>query len=293
MGLAGLLVDNTSPLQAASGSSLAENPTAAAVMTATPMLLKPIVEMGFNTKAYGGGKIWGKDTPQHQLDSQQDNFNTPETYKKWAGWLNENGFGDFRPETLRHLFESYGNLAGPLSAIPQSVIADQSEKTLGNKERKGEAFGATLTALGAGMSIQPNALDVANLTYEMDARRYELHRKYGVGETHTEEIYEQYAQRGKRGGIQKDAKYVTEVRLREKGVSEEHIKYIVNGMAYQTKREELDKEFKDLALEYNRLVASGKEDLQVRQSVQTAWDALETLTNDYVKENNNVFFTLR
>ena len=293
MGLAGLLVDNTSPLQAASGSSLAENPTAAAVMTAMPMLLKPIVEMGFNTKAYGGGKIWGKDTPQDQLDSQQDNFNTPETYKKWAGWLTENGFGDFRPETLRHLFESYGNLAGPLSAIPQSVIADQSEKTLGNKERKGEVFGATLTALGAGMSIQPNALDVANLTYEMDARRYELHRKYGVGETHTEEIYEQYAQRGKRGGIQEDAKYVTEVRLREKGVPEEHIKYIVNGMTYQKKREELDKEFKDLALEYNRLVASGKEDLQMRQSVQNAWDALETLTNDYVKENNNVFFTLQ
>ena len=293
MGLAGLLVDNTSPLQAASGSSLAENPTAAAVMTATPMLLKPIVEMGFNTKAYGGGKIWGKDTPQDQLDSQQDNFNTPETYKKWAGWLTENGFGDFRPETLRHLFESYGNLAGPLSAIPQSVIADQSEKTLGNKERKGEVFGATLTALGAGMSIQPNALDVANLTYEMDARRYELHRKYGVGETHTDEIYEQYAQRGERGGIQEDAKYVTEVRLREKGVPEEHIKYIVNGMAYQKKREELDKEFKDLALEYNRLVASGKEDLQMRQSVQNAWDALETLTNDYVKENNNVFFTLQ
>ena len=293
MGLAGLLVDNTSPLQAASGSSLAENPTAAAVMTAMPMLLKPIVEMGFNTKAYGGGKIWGKDTPQDQLDSQQDNFNTPETYKKWAGWLTENGFGDFRPETLRHLFESYGNLAGPLSAIPQSVIADQSEKTLGNKERKGEVFGATLTALGAGMSIQPNALDVANLTYEMDARRYELHRKYGVGETHTDEIYEQYAQRGERGGIQKDAKYVTEVRLREKGVPEEHIKYIVNGMAYQKKREELDKEFKDLALEYNRLVASGKEDLQMRQSVQNAWDALETLTNDYVKENNNVFFTLQ
>lgn len=293
MGLAGLLVDNTSPLQAASGSSLAENPTAAAVMTAMPMLLKPIVEMGFNTKAYGGGKIWGKDTPQDQLDSQQDNFNTPETYKKWAGWLTENGFGDFRPETLRHLFESYGNLAGPLSAIPQSVIADQSEKTLGNKERKGEVFGATLTALGAGMSIQPNALDVANLTYEMDARRYELHRKYGVGETHTDEIYEQYAQRGERGGIQEDAKYVTEVRLREKGVPEEHIKYIVNGMTYQKKREELDKEFKDLALEYNRLVASGKEDLQMRQSVQNAWDALETLTNDYVKENNNVFFTLQ
>lgn len=293
MGLAGLLMDNTSPLQATSGSSLAENPTAAVVLTATPMLIKPIVEMGFNAKAYGGGKIWGKDTPQDQLNSQQDNFNTPETYKKWAGWLNENGFGDFRPETLRHLFESYGNLAGPLSAIPQSVIADQSEKTLGNKERKGEAFGATLTALGAGMSIQPNALDVANLTYEMDARRYELHRKYGVGETHTEEIYEQYAQRGKRGGIQKDAKYVTEVRLREKGVSEEHIKYIINGMAYQKKREELDKEFKTLALEYNRLVASGKEDLQMRQSVQNAWDALENLTNDYVKENNNVFFTLR
>ena len=293
MGLAGLLMDNTSPLQATSGSSLAENPTAAAVLTSTPMLLKPIVEMGFNAKAYGGGKIWDKDTPQDQLNSQQDNFNTPETYKKWAGWLTENGFGDFRPETLRHLFESYGNLAGPLSAIPQSVIADQSEKTLGNKERKGEVFGATLTALGAGMSIQPNALDVANLTYEMDARRYELHRKYGVGETHTDEIYEQYAQRGERGGIQEDAKYVTEVRLREKGVPEEHIKYIVNGMVYQKKREELDKEFKDLALEYNRLVASGKEDLQMRQSVQNAWDALENLTNDYVKENNNVFFTLR
>lgn len=293
LGVASLFVDNLSPVQVTGGSDLAENPTAAAILTAAPMLLKPLAEMALNKKSFGDGQVYYKDTPRGEFDSEQDEFNTPETYKKWAKWLKGNGFGDYRPETLRHLFESYTNLAGPASAIPQSIISDTSEKTLGNKQRKGEVFGPFLTAIGAGMSIQPNALDVANLTFEMQNRRYELHRKYGVGARHSEEMYEKYSKRGKRGGIKKDAKHVTEARLREKGASEAHIKYIINGMEFETKRSDYKKEFETLAMEYNRLVASGKEDLQLRKSVQDAWDAYEKLIHDYVKENNDVFFTLR
>lgn len=286
----GLIVDNTSPIQMASGNVMSENLVTGLALTAAPLLTKPLMEIATNTKSFGGAKIIGRETPKDQYDSDQDNFNVPETYKTWAKFLRETTGIDMRPETVRHLFESY--MYGPAGAIPKSVIQDSSEKSLGNTQRKGEIFGPFLTAIGADMAIQPNALDYAQHTYVMNELRMELHKRYGVGETHGEEVYEQYADRGKRGGIIKRAATVTERAMRDKGVPEHIIEYVVNGMRYNAARKELDGKYKDLATEYYKLRQEGKDDPVMRMAVQSAYEDLENLTYQYVKDNNRAYFKI-
>lgn len=288
--LMGLVVDNTSPMQVASGNVMSENPVTGMALTFTPLLAKPLMEIATNTKSFGGAKIINRETPKDQYDSDQDNFNTPETYKTWARALRETTGIDMRPETMRHLIESYS--WGMLGAFPKSVIQDQSDKTLGNVQRKGEVFGPLITAIGADMAIQPNALDYAQHTYAMNELRMELHKRYGVGETHSEEVYEQYADRGKRGGVIKRADVVTERAMRDKGVPEHVIQYVVNGMRYNKARQEANKNFTELSQKYYELRQQGKDDPVMRMAVQSAWDKLEDLTYNYVKENNRAYFEI-
>ena len=286
----GLVVDNTSPIQFASGNVMSENPVTGMALTITPLLAKPLMEIATNTKSFGGAKIINRDTPKDQYDSDQDSFNTPETYKTWAKALRETTGIDMRPETVRHLIESYS--WGPAGAIPKSVIQDQSDKTLGNRERKGEVFGPLMTAIGADMAIQPNAFDYAQHTYAMQDLRMELHKRYGVGETHDDALYEQYADRGERGGVIKRAAVVTERAMRDKGVPEHIIKYVVNGMHYNTARKDANTNFEKLANEYYQLRQQGKDDPVMRMAVQSAWEELENLTYNYVKENNHAYLEI-
>lgn len=288
--LLGLVVDNTSPSQVASGNIMNENPAVGMALTFTPLLAKPMMEIATNTKSFGGAKIINRETPKDQYDSDQDSFNTPETYKTWAKALRETTGIDMRPETMRHLIESYS--WGPLGAVPKSIIQDQSEKTLGNRERKGEVFGPLMTAIGADIAIQPNALDYAQHTFVMQNLRMELHKKYGVGASHSDEVYEQYADRGKRGGIIEQADVVTERAMRAKGVPEHIIKYVVNGMRYDANRKKANTDFEKLADAYYELRQQGKDDPVMRMAVQSAWDNLENLTYKYVKENNRAYFEI-
>lgn len=288
--LMGLVVDNTSPVQAAGGNIMVDNPTAGLALTFTPLLVKPLMEIATNTKSFGGDKIIARETPKDQFASDQDNFNTPEAYKTWVKAIRETTGIDMRPETMRHLIESYS--WGVLSAIPKSVIQDQSDKTLGNVRRKGEVFGPLLTAIGADMAIQPNALDYAQHTYAMQALRMELHKRYGVGETHSDELYEQYADRGKRGGVIKKAAVVTERAMRDKGVPDSVIQYVVNGMQYDKARKEAHQNFTELSKQYYELRRRGEDDPEMRAAVQAAWDNLEELTYNFVKDNDRAYFEL-
>ena len=63
--LLGLVVDNTSPIQAASGNIVAENPVTGMALTFTPLLAKPLMEIATNTKSFGGAKIINRETLTH------------------------------------------------------------------------------------------------------------------------------------------------------------------------------------------------------------------------------------
>lgn len=294
--LIGLVADNTSPIQMASSKAYDENPVAATVLSFVPTVLKPIVELGFNVNSFRGGKIISRDTPRDQHDHLQDNFNVPEDYKHMVTWLHKMSGGavDMRPETLKYLFDGYGNMTGPFSAIPKAILQDKGEKTLDNARTKGEHFNPFLVAIGADMAIQPNALEVTSHTYAMQDLRYELHRRYGVGETHSEADYDRTATTGPRGGSNNlKAWELTKLKLEEQNAPQEVIDYIVNGMKYSTARKKLDSQFKDLANEYYRAKVNGTDTPQMRIALQDAWDNLENLTDKYVMENNRAYYELR
>lgn len=292
----GLVMDNTSPVQMSSSKAFDENPVAAVGLSFVPTVLKPIVELGFNVNSFRGGKIINRDTPRDQYDHLQDNFNVPEDYKNMVTWLHKMSGGavDMRPETLKYLFDGYGGMTGPFSAIPKAILQDKGEKTMGNAMTKGEYFNPFLVAIGADMAIQPNALNITSHTYAMQDLRYELHKQYGVGETHSKEDYARTADTGPRGGTHNlKAWELTKLKLEEQNAPQEVIDYIVNGMKYNTARKEADGAFKDLADEYYKAKVNGTDTAEMRIALQDAWDNLENLTNEYVMENNRAYYELR
>ena len=294
--LLGLVMDNTSPIQMSSSKAFDENPVAAVGLSFVPTVLKPIVELGFNVNSFRGGKIINRDTPRDQYGHLQDNFNVPEDYKNMVTWLHKMSGGavDMRPETLKYLFDGYGGMTGPFSAIPKAILQDKGEKTMGNAMTKGEHFNPFLVAIGADMAIQPNALNITSHTYAMQDLRYELHKQYGVGETHSKEDYARTADTGPRGGTHNiKAWELTKLKLEEQNAPQEVIDYIVNGMKYNTARKEADGAFKDLADEYYKAKVNGTDTAEMRIALQDAWDNLENLTNEYVMENNRAYYELR
>ena len=293
--LLGVVMDNTSPIQMASSKAYDTNPIAAASLSLVPTVLVPLAELGFNVNSYHGSKIINRETPKDQYDHLQDNFNTPNDYKKMVTWLFNNSGGaiDMRPETLKYLFDGYGNMTGPFAAIPKSVLQDKDEKTLGNAKAKGEYFSPLMVAIGADMSIQPNALDVTTHAYALQDLRYKLHKQYGVGATHSKDDYDETASIGKRGGKHNlQAWELTKLKLEQKNAPQEVTDYIINGMQYDKERKLLDKAFKELATDYYQAKVDGTATDDMYRAVQSAWDNLENLTNQYVKENNRAYYKL-
>lgn len=289
--VAGLVMDNTSPVTPASGSVVVDNPTAGVLLSATPLLLRPLVELATNTKSYGGQAIVRTKTPADQLNSEQDDFNTPDGYKAFAKWAYDTVGVDLRPEVVRHLVESYS--FGPAGLVPKVLMQDRGDKYLGNTQSKGEHFGAILTAVGADIGVQPGAFDLTKQAYKLTDFRNTLHKKLGVGATHKADDYDERSTTGKRGGRNKPkAVEVTEQKLREKGVDNDTITYIVNGMRYETERKKLTKTFHDLSKKYQEARRNGTDTPDMRVKAQEAWDKLNDLTYNYVKENNSAYYKL-
>lgn len=289
--LGGLIMDNTSPVAPASGGAFTDNPATGIALAMTPLLVRPIAEIITNTKSFDGGEIIKQKTPADQLDSQQDDFNTPDGYKTVAKWLYDTVGFDMRPETVRHLVESYSY--GVAAVVPKSIMQDTDEKYLGNKQSKGEIFGPFLTAIGADIGVQPNGLELANQSYKLTEFRNRLHKELGVGSTHSDDDYAELTTTGSRGGKKKPkAVVVTEAKLREQGVDEKTITFITNGMKYDSERKKLQKNFRNLSRKYQQARKEGTDTAQMRVAVQEAWGELDELTTDYVKENNSAYFEL-
>ena len=294
--IAGIVMDNSSPVQGSSAKVMEQNPVAGSLLTVVPTLAKPIVEQAFNINSFTGAKIINRETPSDQYDHAQDNFNTPDKYKGLARWFFETSGGsmDVRPETLKHLLDGYGNMMGPLSAVPKVYMQDKGDKSLGNTQTKGEIFGPLWTALGADMAVQPNAMNIASHTYAMQDLRMNLHKHFGVGQTHSKDDYSATADIGPRGGEnRKKAWQITQMKLEEVNAPQDVIDYIVNNMKYDTARQTLDSNYKRLAGEYYKLRQSGKDDPEMRQAVQDAYEQLDNLTRQYIKENNRAYYELQ
>lgn len=239
LSLGGLVLDNSIPQPVSSSETFQENPMAYITLSATPALIKPLMELGFNVNSYFGGKIISTDAPRDQYRHKQDMFNTPEAYKRGAEWLFKSSGGviDIRPEALKYLTEQYA--WGPLGAIPKALLTDKSEKTLGVQTTKGEVFGPLATALGADMAIRPNALDITSHTFKMAELQNELHKRYEVSSTNSEEDWETYGLRNADGKIVKRGERLNVIRkrLEAQNAPELVIEYIINGLTFKEARQ--------------------------------------------------------
>ena len=282
--MVGLVVDNTSPINTASGAAFDENPVGASILSIAPLAAIPLVELATNTKSYTGGKIYNRDTPKGEYDSEQDNFTVPEAYKGLAKWMRHELGIDPRPETLRHLIETFSY--GPLKAIPQSLLNDKGEKTLGAQATKGELAGAWVTALGADMAWSPNALNDENRARQMVEEQYPVVMQYGV----TLNAHGDAAAQKKQYGISGKSHYqkaeLVRAKLLAAGASPADAQFVYDTQVYEKDMQDARDELKTAAMEYMALRKEGRDDAQLRQRVANANAKMQNITQTYLRKQN-------
>lgn len=282
--MVGLVVDNTSPINTASGAAFDENPVGASILSIAPLAAIPLVELATNTKSYTGGKIYNRDTPKGEYDSEQDNFTVPEAYKGLAKWMRHELGIDPRPETLRHLIETFSY--GPLKAIPQSLLNDKGEKTLGAQATKGELAGAWVTALGADMAWSPNALNDENRARQMVEEQYPVVMQYGV----TLNAHGDAAAQKKQYGISGKSHYqkaeLVRAKLLAAGASPADAQFVYDTQVYEKDMQDARDELKTAAMEYMALRKEGRDDAQLRQRVANANTKMQNITQTYLRKQN-------
>lgn len=282
--MVGLVVDNTSPINTASGAAFDENPVGASILSIAPLAAIPLVELATNTKSYTGGKIYNRDTPKGEYDSEQDNFTVPEAYKGLAKWMRHELGIDPRPETLRHLIETFSY--GPLKAIPQSLLNDKGEKTLGAQATKGELAGAWVTALGADMAWSPNALNDENRARQMVEEQYPVVMQYGV----TLNAHGDAAAQKKQYGISNKSHYqkaeLVRAKLLAAGAPPADAQFVYDTQVYEKDMQDARDELKTAAMEYMALRKEGRDDAQLRQRVANANTKMQNITQTYLRKQN-------
>lgn len=282
--MVGLVVDNTSPINTASGAAFDENPVGASILSIAPLAAIPLVELATNTKSYTGGKIYNRDTPKGEYDSEQDNFTVPEAYKGLAKWMRKELGIDPRPETLRHLIETFSY--GPLKAIPQSLLNDKGEKTLGAQATKGELAGAWVTALGAGMAWSPDALNDENRARQMVEEQYPVVMQYGV----TLNAHGDAAAQKKQYGISNKSHYqkaeLVRAKLLAAGAPPADAQFVYDTQVYEKDMQDARDELKTAAMEYMAVRKEGRDDAQLRQRVANANAKMQNITQTYLRKQN-------
>lgn len=174
-----MALKNTVPFALASGD---ENRNLAGVLLSfAPAMVRPVAEIMFNQRAFGGSAIvTARNVPEGYDKADVSAWGTPEAYKSMAKTLAGVGL-DMHPEQLRHLIQSYA-LQGPLRAI-DAALQDKGEKSGGVLMDKGETLGPLMTALGADINYQTNRFSYRNAFYELQEKEKEILKKYGVTAT--------------------------------------------------------------------------------------------------------------
>ena len=174
-----MALKNTVPFSPASGE---ENHTLAGVLLSfSPAMIRPVAEVMFNQRAFGGSAIvTARNVPEGYDKADVSAWGTPEAYKDLAKVLAGVGL-DMHPEQLRHLIQSYA-LQGPLRAI-DAALQDKGEKSGGVLVDKGETIGPLMTALGADINYQTNRFSYRNAFYDLQEKEKEILKKYGVTAT--------------------------------------------------------------------------------------------------------------
>ena len=269
-----IVVENTLPIQLASCKLFGNEMGDWAVLSMTPQILKPIVELATNRNSFTGAEIIRATTPRGERDSAQGNFKMPQGYRDLAAGLYDVTFGavDMRPETIQHLSKGYFGY-GPLRALDAS-FQDLSEATGGTRERRSEQAGslAPIAALmGFGTFVDNQSLQADILSFGVQDKAYNKLAQYGV------ELTDPNNKPG-------EAINTIVNKLIKEGATPADIAFIKNTLEFTKERKALEKQFADEAKSYNEQRAKGVPADATR--MQTLQANIDILTRNYVKENS-------
>lgn len=177
-GISTTAIKNLLPVSLPTGES--NSSMKGAILMFMPAMVKPLMEVALNQKAFGGSPIVrNQNIPEGYSKAEVSQWSTPEAYKDMAMTLSSMGI-DMHPEQLRHLMQNYF-FVGPFRAM-DAMLQDKGDKTGGVMMDKGETVGPILTGLGVDISYQPDRFSMRNAFYELQKLEKEILRKYDVRE---------------------------------------------------------------------------------------------------------------
>lgn len=280
---------NTVPLSPASGD---ENRNLAGVLLIlAPAMVRPVAEIMFNQRAFGGSAIvTARNVPEGYDKADISAWGTPEAYKSMAKTLAGVGL-DMHPEQLRHLIQSYA-LQGPLRAI-DAALQEKGEKSGGVLMDKGETLGPLMTALGADINYQTNRFSHRNAFYDLQEKEKEILKKYGVTATRSgaDTLEEVTSFAGLEGldssRIKQGDSNIARVRneLIKKGATLDEVQFIIDMNYAKLDYREATSEAGKAATHYYRGVKSGEASDKTAPSVfQEQFLMAELEMNQFVKK---------
>lgn len=284
-----MALKNTVPFAPASGD---ENRNLAGVLLSfAPAMVRPVAEIMFNQRAFGGSAIvTARNVPEGYDKADVSAWGTPEAYKSMAKTLAGVGL-DMHPEQLRHLIQSYA-LQGPLRAI-DAALQDKGEKSGDVLMDKGEALGPLMTALGADINYQTNRFSYRNAFYELQEKEKEILKKYGVTATRSgadtlEEVTPFAGLEGLDSSrIKQEDSNIARVRneLSKKGATLDEVQFIIDMNYAKLDYRNATSEAGKAATHYYRSVKSGEASDKTAPSIfQEQFLMAELEMNQFVKK---------
>lgn len=284
-----MALKNTVPFALASGD---ENRNLAGVLLSfAPAMVRPVAEIMFNQRAFGGSAIvTARNVPEGYDKADVSEWDTPEAYKSMAKTLAGVGL-DMHPEQLRHLIQSYA-LQGPLRAI-DAALQDKGEKSGGVLMDKGETLGPLMTALGADINYQTNRFSYRNAFYELQEKEKEILKKYGVTATRSgaDTLDDVTSFAGLEGldssRIKQEDSNIARVRneLIKKGATLDEVQFIIDMNYAKLDYRNATSEAGKAAMHYYRSVKSGEASDKTAPSIfQEQFLMAELEMNQFVKK---------
>lgn len=177
-GISTTAIKNLLPVSLPTGES--NSSMKGAILMFMPAMVKPLMEVALNQKAFGGSPIVrNQNIPEGYSKAEVSQWSTPEAYKDMAMTLSSMGI-DMHPEQLRHLMQNYF-FVGPFRAM-DAMLQDKGDKTGGVMVDKGETVGPILSGFGVDIGYQPDRFSMRNAFYELQKLEKEILRKYDVRE---------------------------------------------------------------------------------------------------------------
>ena len=130
--MSNIAVNNTKSFAPISPSEIpvSKYPIEKAVMTLSPTLFQPFVQIALNKNAFGTA-IKPAFARDDKLKSEQSKSTTAEEWKDAAIWLQRNTGVDMHPEQIKNLYDGYKGFLGPMRDLSTFLIENPNKEAQG------------------------------------------------------------------------------------------------------------------------------------------------------------------